>query len=71
MRWVLIGLLLLFNLGTVVSLCEGINSKDPLVKKLANEGCDSFCKKTENLGSSGHCEKKNMCTCFVPRSALK
>ncbi|CAJ0596034.1 unnamed protein product [Cylicocyclus nassatus] len=63
MMWALTGLLLLFNLGTVISLCEKMDSRDPLVRRLAEEGCNSYCKK-KDIHTSGECEEKNKCICI-------
>ncbi|CAJ0596026.1 unnamed protein product [Cylicocyclus nassatus] len=65
MKWALIAPLLLFKIGTVISVCEGMDSKDPLVKKLADEGCNSHCK-AKKMGS-GSCKKMGVhkaCMCI-------
>ncbi|CAJ0595939.1 unnamed protein product [Cylicocyclus nassatus] len=63
MMWALTGLLLLFNLGTVISLCEGMDSRDPLVRRLAKERCNSYCEK-KDISNFGECKGKNKCICI-------
>ncbi|CAJ0595940.1 unnamed protein product [Cylicocyclus nassatus] len=77
MKWALIVLLLLFNLVQPIqpstnprtvddpvywSLCEGMDSKDPLVRKLAKKGCNSLCKKKGWY--YGACRTVGVCTCI-------
>ncbi|CAJ0596036.1 unnamed protein product [Cylicocyclus nassatus] len=64
MKWTLIGLLLLFNLGTVISLCEEMGSKNSHTRKLANEGCNIHCK-AQNPRSFGYCGTSMNCMCVV------
>ncbi|CAJ0596025.1 unnamed protein product [Cylicocyclus nassatus] len=83
MTWALIVVLLLLNLvqpiqpstnpRTVVdsvywSLCRGFDSKNPHVRKLADERCNSYCKRQESAIDGG-C-RGYVCQCLLKATPL-